>query len=551
MRYLPSFSKSRTRSSVDKTSPTQRGSPTKRDNVVNVENPTPVNGGGNKETRGFHASKSVPVATSHDQTAPRRASTASLIDPLPGIGEAGGRFHVARSLDIDYDVQSQVLGSGLAGAVKLCVGKHDGKPYALKSVKISRENPRKLDMVRNEARIFLRLDHPNVCRLFDVYEEQNFVHFVMQYCSGKELFDRLHDVRRYTEANAARAVEEMLLALGYLHGRNIAHRDVKLENFVYENPSETAHLKLIDFGFAKRWDASHKLKSSCGSTSYVAPEVASGGPSGYTSQCDMWSLGVVTFMLLSGTAPFGGPSLEVLRKVRAGNFVMRPERWSNVSAPAVDFVKGLLQVDPALRMTAEQAVAHPWIAPYDHHHVTNDELVGVVNSLRRFAQASRFERVALTMLAWSLQEQDCEAVHEVFLEFDKTHSGTISAQDLLSLAKQYQMTPQEADAILDALDSHHDGHIHYSDFLAAMIRTRIALNDSSLRATFHRFDEDDSGKITLENLKSVLGDELAAQEVLAEAGVADGISFDEFRAALLGHGAPGDLLPPNQLCEVA
>jgi len=190
-----------------------------------------------------------------------------------------------------------------------------------------------------------------------------------------------------------------------------------------------------------------------------------------------------------------------------------------------------------VRLSAEAAINHPWIKQVDEgQRITPDELTGVVGSLKAFGQSTKFERTALTMMAWSLSAQDRDRVHAAFLELDKTRSGTITMAELKSvLIDKFKVNNQEAEELFATMDSNHDGQIHYSDFLAAMVRSRIEMHDDVIRATFNRFDDDDSGTITLDNLEKVLGNRGAAQEFL-QAGdiVGDGvISYEEFRAMLL------------------
>merc|ERR1719230_1130672 len=149
----------------------------------------------------------------------------------------------------------------------------------------------------------------------------------------------------------------VLLALNYIHSHGVVHRDIKLENFLYDKKGSD-HLKLIDFGFSKIWDPNIKMKVSCGTLSYVAPEVLD---QNYTSQCDLWSLGVIAFILLSGYMPFSGAEGEQAASILKGSYKLKPHKWNNVSPEALKFVQCLLQVDPERRLTADTALNHPWL----------------------------------------------------------------------------------------------------------------------------------------------------------------------------------------------
>eukprot|EP00931_Biecheleriopsis_adriatica_P048899 TRINITY_DN28260_c0_g1_i1.p1 TRINITY_DN28260_c0_g1~~TRINITY_DN28260_c0_g1_i1.p1 ORF type:complete len:273 (+),score=40.84 TRINITY_DN28260_c0_g1_i1:31-849(+) len=227
------------------------------------------------------------------------------------------RYHrLPRRVEDDYELQTTVLGTGCNGVVLKAyrnmgsksrggsAPSTSGSSYAVKFLKLRGINRAQVEEVQNEASLFLTMDHPHVARLLDVYEAVDKLTLVMECMGGGELFARLSKSKRFSEYDASRAVEQMLLAVNYLHSHGVVHRDLKLENFLYETEGSD-HLKLIDFGFSKVWDPNTSMKQSCGTLDYVAPEVLAGS---YCKQCDMWSLGVIAFILLFGYMPFRCPS---------------------------------------------------------------------------------------------------------------------------------------------------------------------------------------------------------------------------------------------------
>merc|ERR1719478_674662 len=201
---------------------------------------------------------------------------------------------------------------------------------------------------------------------------------------GGELFHRVTKRRHFTEKDAAEAAFQMLLAVNYIHTHGIVHRDIKLENFLYEKP-DSNHLKLIDFGFSKIWEPNTKMALSCGTLAYVAPEVLD---KSYTSKCDLWSLGVVIFILLVGYMPFAGSESHQVQMIRQGKCTYRKESWAKVSKEASAFIGRLLLVDPIKRLSAEEALQETWIKS----KTTMEEKVDqeTVDALNSFAQASMF-----------------------------------------------------------------------------------------------------------------------------------------------------------------
>ena len=437
-----------------------------------------------------------------------------------------------RKLDDDYEVdRSKVVGSGYSGPVRPGKSRFTGKKVAIKSFNKKMLTAKRLEFLRNEVSVYLLMDHPNITRLLDVYEDDGWVHLVMEFCSGKELYHRIIKKSRFSEKDAAKATFELILPINYLHQHQIVHRDIKLENFLYEDSTDNSRLKLIDFGFSKVWHPHERLQASCGSIQYVAPEVLRGN---YDCQCDMWSLGVVVYIMLSGSPPFDGYEEEILENIRMGNYQMKGSRWKAISDEAKDFIKRLLVVDPKERMTAAQALGHAWIIQKGH---TQDADVPreVLENLRSFSQVTHLRRAALSMLAYSLSSDELHDLHEIFLSIDHNKEGTIQPGELIDVMKEkLNISEDEISGIFGKLDRGHQGKIEYTTFIAAAMANRMTLHDNSVRHVFDQLDANKDGKISLDDLRSVLGDTIEGGEdvdvILREADEdGDGyIDYDEF-----------------------
>jgi len=262
-----------------------------------------------------------------------------------------------------------------------------------------------------------------------------------------------------------------------------------------------------------------------------------GGSKGYGKECDMWSLGVVGFILLSGYMPFSGPDSAQSAAIKKGKYTMKQDRWNKVSEEAFQFTKSMLQVDPTKRLTVQAALDHPWIS---QKHASRPVDGSIVDALRQFGNASKMRRCCLQMMAWSLSNEERATVRQHFLSLDQNKQGTITLAELKkTLVDKYHISDAETLQIFDALDTNNNEEIHYSDFLAAMVSTRIAMHDGMLRDAFKRFDTDNSGYITLQNMEQVLGPSFKGEEVgqlMKEADqLNDGrISYAEFQAYLQG-----------------
>eukprot|EP00747_Dinoflagellata_sp_TGD_P143390 gnl/TRDRNA2_/TRDRNA2_176381_c3_seq3.p1 gnl/TRDRNA2_/TRDRNA2_176381_c3~~gnl/TRDRNA2_/TRDRNA2_176381_c3_seq3.p1 ORF type:complete len:526 (-),score=127.44 gnl/TRDRNA2_/TRDRNA2_176381_c3_seq3:32-1609(-) len=434
----------------------------------------------------------------------------SRVEKRAGKVATTGRYHrLPKRIADDYEVSTKVLGSGYNGQVHMAKGKQDKKKFAVKGFKLHGVSKEKRDELESEAEIFLAMDHPHVARLVDVYESEEQLMLVMECMDGGELFQRVTEKKRFSEKDAANAVWQMLLSVNYIHSHAIVHRDLKLENFLYDS-KDSDHLKLIDFGFSKIWDRNTKMDLSCGTLAYVAPEVLE---KNYTSQCDLWSLGVIVFILLVGYMPFSGSEQHQVRCIKEGKYTLRKEVWAKVSDLGRDFVMKLLEKDPSLRLSADKALEHEWIAKREKHSTGNMDQ-GIVDALCNFADASQFRRTCMSMMAWSLTNEERAQVREIFISMDQDKKGTIKLWELRKvLVEKFHIPKEQSDVIFKALDQNHDEEIHYSDFLAAMVSSRIAVHDDLLQKTFKRFDTDNSGFITSDNLKSILGETLSGAEI--------------------------------------
>jgi len=271
------------------------------------------------------------------------------------------RFHRApRKLLDDYTECYEVLGSGCSGPVRTFSGmKFPEVRYAVKRLRPNATMSR--EMVKAEVQNHLMVDCPHIARLFDVYESSDNIAMVMECLEGGTLHHRLKERKFFLEPDAKFAMQQVLSSIEYLHSNGLVHCDVKLDNFVYDRRGSD-NLKLVDFGFSQRWDAAsdETLDECIGTLAFVAPEVLYGG---YTSQCDLWSVGVVAYMLLSGTSPFTSHGTTAFQRKRicTGSYRMDSQQWSDISTHGKEFIQVLVEVDPRKRFTAKEALVHPWL----------------------------------------------------------------------------------------------------------------------------------------------------------------------------------------------
>jgi len=454
-------------------------------------------------------------------------------------GTLASRYSLQKNIKDDLKFTSEVLGHGMSGAVVLAHDR-DGRKYAVKQFRKDRLTPAQTGALKNEAEVYLALDHPNIVRLEHVYETEGRLNLVMEYMGGGELYARLAACDHCTEETARRQTRQILMAVAYLHEHKLIHRDIKLENFLYES-EHSDELKLTDFGLTKFWD--HRIRRihhTVGTLYTTAPEVLCGA---YTSKADMWSIGIIVCMLLTGGRLYVGTRKEVLEKIKTG----RPEyppQFAKLSLEAQAFVKALLALNPKDRPGAKEALKLAWLWDTSNSPKLDD---AVLRSFRKFSRASSFRRACLSMFALSFDGPDEAAFREQFQALDIEGSGAIKRNffkqrlhDLLCT----DITKAEAEMIFNYIDTDCNDEITYQEFVAAMLQDRLEHCEDLLRRTFRRFDVEGSGKITAEDLRAVLGPDSNVNDFIREAGIdqTGAISYEEF---LRYHGCQAEQEAPR------
>lgn len=286
---------------------------------------------------------------------------------------------------------SRTLGQGSFATVKLATEIATGKRWAVKIIKRAALTAEDSESLKSEMLIIQKLHHPNIVGVHEIFDSPGFCHIVMACMSGGEMFDRIIAKEHYSEVEARVAALQILSAIDYCHDRRIVHRDLKPENLLYASPDDDAVLKLADFGLARVIKPHEILHSQCGTPGYVAPEVLS--QLGYDMECDLWSVGVIIYIIICGFPPFYDDDNDVLFSlIQNAQFEFLSPYWDDVGANVRDLISKLLVVDPTKRLTVKEALRHPWIVEEGHCR-NNRESTKVqlkkYNARRRFRGAIR------------------------------------------------------------------------------------------------------------------------------------------------------------------
>ncbi|CAB9508346.1 MAP kinase-activated protein kinase 2 (Fragment) [Seminavis robusta] len=408
--------------------------------------------------------------------------------------------------------------------------------YAMKSIHLNQVHRKEIvDELRNEIAILKDLDHPNIVRAIETFEFNGKISIVMEVCSGGDLFAR----DPYTEPEAARIVSSVLSAIAYMHSRQIVHRDLKFENILWANTSPMSEIKLIDFGLSKVYvDHNKKLTDACGTIYTMAPEVILGQ---HTEKADMWSIGVVAFMLLASALPFHGKGqTEVMRRIVNNSYAFDGRRWKRISPQAKDFIRQLLVSDPDHRANAERALASEWLtlqsAPTGTERALRpEEEKMVVASMQRYSGYPKLQKMALMVVAHKSSSEEIGALRKQFQKYNSRHDGSIWFDEFCKAMSEYNHSNEELRCIFDAMDLAGSGKVRYTEFIAATIEAHGAISEARLAEAFDRLDCDDSGYITADDLREILGDGLSREEIdaiIAEADLTKDktVSYSEYLA---------------------
>lgn len=451
----------------------------------------------------------------------------------------------AGSYNVDYKLGG-VLGTGAFAQVRKVTNRKTKVVRAMKLVekkKLTNEEEKEKFMA--EIQILKQLDHPNILKIFEFYQDKKNYYLIIELCTGGELFDKIIEQGSFSEKEASYVMKQLLGAVYYAHSRNIAHRDLKPENILLDITSDGGYnIKVIDWGTAKNFDPNKKMTEKFGTAYYIAPEVLK---QKYDEKCDIWSCGVILYMLLSGCPPFGGRTdEEVLKNVAKGKYSLEGEEWEGISEEAKDLIRKMLTYDPSKRISAKDALEHKWFSQALQQTTVNKELMQHnLRNLKTFRAEQKLQQAAFTFIASQLtSKEEKQQLMETFKQLDKNGDGILSREEILEGYKQH-MDEEEAEAevnrIMQMVDLDKSGAIDYTEFIAATLDRKKMINKERLEQAFNMFDKDGNGTISADELKEILGGQLSSmdnavwEEIVKEVDTnGDGvISLEEFTEMMM------------------
>ena len=448
-----------------------------------------------------------------------------------------------------YEILSK-LGSGSFGNVYLARNKFTDEKVALKQIKKSSANLLSDGEIKDEIEILKKLDHPDIVRIIESFNTRNSYILITEYCEEGELFDQVKN--QLSETQIAVIFRQLLSGLAYLHSNNIVHRDLKLENILIHEieKSKTTgedlfNIKIIDFGTARIFDKNNKPQSIVGSSYYIAPEVLR---QKYNKECDLWSVGVILYMFIVGHAPFDGcDDEEITSNIQRGVYRKKDRRWLKASKEVKDLIEKLLTYRPSQRLTALQALNHPWFKITDsnilYDNVPKSDVINCIKNILTYNINYKLEELFLAYIIHNIpREKEAKSAIKLFKLVNENGDGKLQKdelrQTLLKFVTEDFLEQYDFDGIFSIMDGDNKGYINYEEFLRAALERKKILTDEILSYAFNYFDPEGCGYIKKKKIKSIFGNKInnnTFQSIFDEIDLdRDGkITFDDFKSMLL------------------
>ena len=410
-------------------------------------------------------------------------------------------------------IKTKLLGSGAFGEVWLVHHKDLDRDFAMKAIKKRKNKPNDEKEILNEIEILKKLDHPKILKVVDFFSTIKKYYIITEYCSEGELFNEIIKIGKFDEGQAAFIINQILKAIAYCHKMNIIHRDLKPENIMITNREKNGCLqvKIIDFGTAKIFEKGQQENKYVGSSYYMAPEILNRN---YDEKCDLWSIGVILYILLTGRPPFdGNDDEEILQNVKKGVYDKWAYPYPILSNQAKDLISKLLQYDPKKRLNAEQALDHPWFKSAefkkkDKVNTISPELAKeLIENMTKYRSDNILKCAVIAYLVHHITNtEQCSEASKLFNNIDLNSDGKIEKHELIQGFEKYwgiskEEAKEKVDLIFANLDTDFNGFIEHEEFVRAAVNSSIFMSQNYLKFAFNYFDRDASGDITYEEIR--------------------------------------------------
>ena len=418
---------------------------------------------------------------------------------------------VEGKLEDKYKIIKEI-GTGGFSRCLLVKNKTTGIEYACKE--LPKKKLSDYEGLMREVNLMIKLDHPNIIKLYEVYENDKNIYLIMELCTGGELFDRIVENTengvQFTEKQAANLFKQMMSAINYCHKNGIVHRDLKPENLLYLNKDKNSPIKVIDFGMSKRFDSKHFMSEKVGTAYYISPEVLNGK---YDEKCDIWSAGVILYIIICGYPCFNGDDDdEIFAAIQKGKINFPSPEWDSISNDAKELIKKMC-CSPNKRLTAEQVLNETWVK--DNAPNAGKALLPMkIDGFKNYSNSNKLRKAVLTYIASRLSEEEIKKIKAIFETIDTDNDGKLSLEELKKAVSLTDgMKIEYIEQLFKSIDTDNSGNIEYTEFISASIEKNVYLNEEKLKEAFKLFDVDGSGKISRAEIEKVLHMEKQSKEI--------------------------------------
>ena len=423
---------------------------------------------------------------------------------FPNFRFIGGSFN--------FDIRKiykfkEVLGGGHFGCIRLGYkrGENPKRYYAIKSIRKKNLTNTDLNDMLNEVEIISKLRHPNIIKFYETYHDEKYFHIVMEYCKGKDLFEKINQYGFISENIVKKIISKLVHAISYCHSKNLTHRDLKLENILFINNDMESEIKLIDFGLACKYEPNKKMTTFAGSPYYIAPEVLKGN---YDNKCDIWSIGIITYVMLTGILPFEGETNdEIFNKILTKEVNFEHPNFNIISNEAKMFIKLCLEKDPNKRISAQRLIENNWIK---NSLLKNNSLKSdILYNLKNLNAINKMKVLIISYIVNNLSQTEQQKLQDAFYAIDLDHTGQICSEELYKACEENNIpiSKSEINNIIQNLNicynrASNKNVLDYQQFLMAVYDIEKNIDRNKIEKAFEFFDINQDGFIDVDDLKN-------------------------------------------------
>ncbi|OMJ66074.1 hypothetical protein SteCoe_37214 [Stentor coeruleus] len=431
----------------------------------------------------------------------------SRVETLPKNKDALDKallvFH-SKGMPRDKYTTIKILGKGGFGTVTLVEDKRTGAKRALKELHKSGLSKDDEQTMLREVTTLSQIDHPHIMKVFELIESATSYNIITELIEGGELLEKITKEKKLSEKLAAKFMFETMSAIFYCHSKGIVHRDLKPQNLLLTSKGPDASIKVIDFGIADKLNSRGKITEVIGTPLFMSPEMFDGN---YNEKCDIWSSGVILFMMITGNVPFSGNGIAMIKEaIKAAKIDYTRPVWNSVSADVQDLIKKMLDPNPSKRFSAEQVLNHQWFASYKAGSLSDNPISEeAFTNLSKFHATNKLQKSILTFISTSIMDEDSnKQLTKLFKSIDKNNDGRLSHEEIINGYKELGLPASQAEEIIKKVDSDMSGIIEYSEFITATQDWRNICEKDVLEKAFKTYDIGGDGNLSLQELKMLI-----------------------------------------------